>query len=367
MTETPQIPSEATTSPTPRPGPREARAILRRQQRTSTLVSLVVALLMMVMIMLVLAIIFLVSGPSEQPTLVAYSGASEKEEKVTKPKVQTKVKRKPSAPSMAASKMIVSESSAPTSIPVPEIQVEDLSMEIGTGEDFGEGWGEGEGFGQGGGSRFFGQTSNAERIAYVIDFSASMKAQDRDIIMRDELVESLQMMENGLQIGMIFFAGPAWVAGNEVKLLNGRKEAVVKGKGGKKFKWNTKGGAHGWQHDGPKQKVPWWTIDDLEVKRLQKIVKNSPLVWGTIWDHPIHMALDMDPAPQTVYFMTDGSASGSAKWAQDVGNKAKKMGVVINCVALKQPKAKADLQTIADLTGGQLTMVNDKGERVKIK
>jgi hypothetical protein len=91
------------------------------------------------------------------------------------------------------------------------------------------------------------------------------------------------------------------------------------------------------------------------------------LVWGTIWDHPIHLALNMDPAPQTIYFMTDGTASGSAQWAQEVGKRAQKMGVVINCIALKQPRAKADLQTMAELTGGQLTMVNEQGERVKIQ
>ena len=347
--------------------PLSARALLRKQQRTATLVSLVVALLLMVMMGLILALIFMAVESTSKPTLVAYSGVPEPEERITPPKVQTSVDRKPSAPSLAASKMIVANSSSPTAVPVPMIEVEDISMEMGVGNDFGQGWGDGNGFGSGGGSSFFGQTSRAERIAYVIDFSSSMKGQDRHKIMRDELCESLQKMENGLQIGMVFFGGPAWVAGDEIKMGQGRKEAVVTAKGGKKFKWKSNGGAHNWEPDGPKQKVPWHTIDDREVKRLQKIVRETPLFWGTIWDHPLHMALDMDPTPQTIYFMTDGSASGSAKWAQEIGKKAKKMGVVINCVALMHPKAKEDLQTIADMTGGQLTMVNEKGERVQIK
>ena len=349
------------------PRPLSARALLRKQQRTATLVSFVVALLLMVMMGLILALIFMAVESSPKPTLVAYSGVPEAEERITPPKVQTSVERKPSAPSLAASKMIVANSSSPTAVPVPTIEVEDVSMEMGVGNDFGEGWGDGDGFGSGGGSSFFGQTSRAERIAYVIDFSSSMKGQDRHKIMRNELCESLEKMENGLQIGMVFFGGPAWVAGDEIKMGQGKKEAVVTAKGGKKFKWKSNGGAHHWEPDGPKQKVPWHTIDDREVKRLQKIVRETPLFWGTIWDHPLHMALDMDPAPQTIYFMTDGSASGSAKWAQEIGKKAKKMGVVINCVALMHPKAKADLQTIADMTGGQLTMVNEKGERVQIK
>ena len=362
----PQPPQEPAVPQAVAPAP-SARAILKKQQRTATVTSLIVAILMMVMIGLILRLIFLAIAIEPKPKLVAYSGVGETEEKITKPKVQTSVERKPSAPSMSASKMIVSNTSAPTAIPVPEIQVEDVSMEIGVGDDFGQGWGDGDGFGQGGGSSFFGQTSRAERIAYVIDFSSSMKGQNRHKIMRDELCESLQMMKNGLQIGMVFFGGPAWVAGDKIQMDKGRKSAVVTAKGGKKFKWKTPGSAHDWKHDGPKQKVPWRTIDDGEVKKLQKIVRETPLFWGTIWHHPLHMVLDMEPAPQTVYFMTDGSARGSDKWAKEIGEKAKKMGVVVNCVALMHPKAKKDLQTIADMTGGQLTMVNEKGQRVQIK
>lgn len=338
-----------------------ARALLRRQQRTATLASLIIALLMMVLIGLILAVIFMAVGPTEKPSLVAYSGVSEPKKEITKPKVQTNVQKKPSAPSMAASRMIVSNTEAPTSIPVPEIQVEDISMDIGIGEDFGAGWGDGDGFGGGGGTTFFGQSVNAERIAYVIDFSSSMKGQDRHKLMRAELSQSLSMMPNGLQLGMIFFSGPAWVAGDKVK--NG----VVTSKGGKKYKWKTVGGHAGWIHDGPKQKVPWWTIDDKEVKRLTKIVNESPLSGGTVWNNPLNMALDMDPAPQMIYFMTDGVASGSGQWAQEIGKRAKKMGVVINCVALMQPKAEKDLKTIAEMSGGQLTMVDQKGKRKEIK
>jgi len=337
------------------------RSVLRRQQRTATLVSLITALLLMVLIGLILAVILMAVDPVEKPVLVAYSGQSEPKKEIVKPKVQTNVQKKPSAPSMAASKMIVAQSTAPTAIPIPEIVVEDVSMDIGIGEDFGGGWGDGEGFGGGGGATFFGQTVRAERIAYVIDFSSSMKGHDRHKLMRAELSQSLSTMQNGLQIGMVFFAGPAWVAGDTVK------GGVVTTQKGKKFKWKTGGGHSKWIHDGPKQKVPWWTIDDREVKRLTKIVKESPLSGGTVWDNPLNMALDMDPAPQMIYFMTDGVASGSAQWAKEIGERAKKMGVIINCVALMQPKAEKDLKMIAEMSGGQLTMVDEKGKRKEIK
>ena len=236
----------------------------------------------MVLIGLILAVILMTVNPAEKPSLVAYSGVSKPEQKIKQPKIQTNVQRKPAAPSMAAAKILAANTESPTSIPVPQIEVEEVSIDIGVGDDFGAGWGDGEGFGNGGGSTFFGQTSTSERLAYVIDYSASMRSQGRDQIMRKELSRSLQKMQNGLQIGMIFFAGPAWVAGDKVKMIK-QKEAVVDPPKGKNYKWKTTGGANGWQPDGPKQKAPWWEIGDREVKRLQKIVNETKLVWGTIW------------------------------------------------------------------------------------
>ena len=351
------IPSPVTAE-TAAPNP---RAILRQQQRTATLVSLITALLFMVLIGLVLAVILMAVKPTEQPSLVAYTGVSEKKTKMVVPKVQTNVQRKPSAPSMAASRMVVANAQAPTSIPVPEIVVEDISMDIGVGENFGAGWGDGDGFGGGGGSTFFGQSSNAERVVYVIDFSSSMKRDDRHKLMRAELTESLSKMRNCLKLGMIFFAGPAWVAGDTVK------GGVITTPKGKKYKYKTTGGHAKWIHDGPKRQVPWWTIDDKEVERITGIVKTAPLNSGTVWHLPLNMALDMKPAPQMIYFMTDGLASGSSQWAEEIGKRARKMGVTINCVALMQPKAEKDLKTMAEMTGGQVTMVDAKGKRKHLK
>ncbi len=342
-------------------GPAAARSALRRQQRTATLVSLITALLLILLIGLILAIILFTVGPDERASMISYSSQAEPEQKITKPKIKTEVQRKPAAPSMAMSRVIVSNSQSPTAIPIPEIEVEDISMDIGVGDDFGDGWGDGDGFGGGGGATFFGQTVRAERIAYVIDFSSSMKGQNRHQLMRDELSESLSLMHPGLQIGIIFFAGPAWVAGDTVK------GTTVTSSKGKSYKWKRGQGHSKWEHDGKKQKVPWWTITDKEIKRLTKIVKTAPLSGGTVWDNPLNMALDMDPPPQMIYFMTDGVANGSDKWAKEVGERAKKMGVVINCVALMQPKAEEDLKTMARLTGGQLTMVDGKGKRKEIK
>lgn len=343
-------------------GALDARRTLRKQQRTATLVSLIVALLLMLLMGLILAIILFAVGSEEKPQIVAYAGQVDAEQRVTKPKVKTEVARKPAAPSQAMSRVVVANTQSPTSIPVPEINIEETSLDIGVGDDFGSGWDSGEGFGSGGGSTFFGQTSSAERVAYVIDFSASMRGQNRHRLMRTELSESISLMHPGLQLGMIFFSGPAWVAGDTVD-----KKGTVNGQDGKTYKFKRPGSHGSWLHDGVKQKVPWLTVTEDEVVRLTKVVNKTPLSGGTVWNIPLNMALDMDPAPQLIYFMTDGVAGGADAWAKEIGSRAKKMGVVINCVSLMEPKALKGLKTIADMSGGAVTMVDANGKRQEIK
>ena len=72
------------------------------------------------------------------------------------------------------SRVIAANTASPTAIPVPELDVDAVSAAFGTGDDFGDGWGfgDGDGFGGGGGTSFFQQKVQAQRVAYVIDYSA---------------------------------------------------------------------------------------------------------------------------------------------------------------------------------------------------
>lgn len=335
-----------------------AKAALKHQQKISTIVSLIMALLIMALLTVLLAIIFMVTKTKEIPTIVTYSANSAKDEAITRPKIKTTVSRKPSSPSSAMSRVIAANAASPTAIPVPEFDVPEPSTDYGNGDDFGDGWAEADFGDSGGTASFFGQEVRAQRLAYVIDYSQSMKAQNREGLMREELADSLTKMQPGMQLGMIFFAGPAWAAGGSVK------GTIVHSSKGKEYKWKRVEGAHNsWEHDGRKEKVAWIKVSPPQVKKYQKIVKETKLTGGTVWDNPLHMALDMDPPPQMIYFMTDGAASGSAAWAKDVGDRAAEMGVVINCVAMMVPRAVQDLKDLADRTGGQLTIVKEDGQR----
>lgn len=129
----------------------EAQARLAAQKRTSTLTSLVIAILLMVLVGVILMIIAMASSVEMKTQMVSYNGAAESEENLKQKKVQTQIKRKPSAPSASRSKVIAANTTAATAIPVPEIDVPDPSTDFGDGNDFGDGWGDGDGAGAGGG------------------------------------------------------------------------------------------------------------------------------------------------------------------------------------------------------------------------
>ena len=138
----------------------DAQARLAAQQRISTITSLIIALLLMVLVGLILWIIAMNLPSKNIPQLVIYNGTPESEENLKQKKVQTKIERKPAAPSASMSKVIAANTSSPTAIPIPEIDVPDPSTDFGDGNDFGDGWGDGDGSGAGGG---FGNIPTAMR------------------------------------------------------------------------------------------------------------------------------------------------------------------------------------------------------------
>lgn len=344
----------------------EAEAALRRQRQNATVSSFIIALLMVALVGVVLAIIFLPTLRFANDPIVSYQAERPEEEKVDRPQVTPQVQRKPSAPNSAMSKVIASTTPSPTAVPVPETDTPEPSLDFGDGDDFGEGWGSGNGSGAGmGGTTFFGQTVKAERIAYVIDYSASMRSQGREDLMRKELTDSVKQLSMGTHYALIFFAGPAWVAGSDVDW--NKQGAIVSGKGGHKYNWKSKGKANDWEHSGKKEPVEWLEASRSQITKSQKIIEETRLVWGTRWDNPLEMALAMDPPPQVIYFMTDGAASGSDKWARLVGAKAKAKGIKINSIAMMEPQAHDDMDELAKRTGGQFTIVMKGGKRKKVR
>ena len=211
----------------------EAEARLVAQRRNSSISSGIISVLVIVIIGLILGFVLLPNLIKETPVIVTYAGTVVEETEHVKEKVRTAIQRKPSSPSSSMAKVIAASTVSNISIPVPDKVVDVQSMDFGDGDDFGSGWGDGSGMGDGGGgASFFNQKVSGERIAYVIDYSMSMKG-ERDELMRKELTKSVNALSGSVKFQMIYFSGPAWVAGSELPGFNHAKEKVtVEGKGG---------------------------------------------------------------------------------------------------------------------------------------
>ena len=345
----------------------ETLAIVGRQRKASFLGSMVIALLSTILAMLALSFILLAPIFKEVPTIVTYSSSLPEQTDPEMKKISNRVNRKPTAPSSSVAPVIAASTNSPTSIPVPDVEATSPSIDFGDSDDFGEGWGSADGSSAGGGASFFNQSVKAERIAYVIDYSRSMKGK-REELMRDELKKSVSGLSAGSKYQMIYFAGPAWVAGDELKFpgndLIGKtsKTAEVKTAGGKKYQLEKKGG---WQVPG-NYKASWLNATSDNLKDSRKSIRDTELILGTEWLKPLNMALEMDPPPQIIFFMTDGTG-GSLKGVEAFASKAKRKGVVINSVAMMTPKAAEAMAALAHGTGGIFTVIEENGKAKEVK
>ncbi len=336
----------------------EAEQQLRNQKRNSTISAIIISLLSCALLVAILFYIALASFSKNQEELVTYSSGVESDEKITKPEMTNEVAKKPSSPSSSMSKVIASSTPSPTAVPVPDITIEEPSLDFGDGNDFGDGWGSGSGTGSGGGGvSFFKQSIKAERIAYVIDYSASMRGKKFEL-MKKELAKSVKALPDSVDYQLIFFAGPVWVGGDEIH-GGGKGETVSFTRDGKPYSWRGKDAA-----DVPR--AEWLKSDKEQRKKSLQIIKDTPMIFGTRWDLPIQYALDMTPKPDVIFFMTDGTAGkDTGSTAKKIGKNAKRKGVIINCVALMEPKAKDAMADIAKQTGGIFTEVKENGRTIQ--
>jgi hypothetical protein len=129
----------------------EALEKLQAQKRNSTISSLVIAFLTIVLIGLLLGVFLLPEWIRETPTIVTYAASLDDENKLEQKKVTNTLQKKPSSPASAMAKVIAANTTSPTAVPVPDVEVTTPSTDFGDSDDFGAGWGDGSDMGDGGG------------------------------------------------------------------------------------------------------------------------------------------------------------------------------------------------------------------------
>ncbi len=202
------------------------------------------------------------------------------------------------------------------------------------------GTGEGPGGGLGKVTQFMGQQAQGTRFAFVIDYSKSMSRTQLSM-MKHELYSAVETVgEQGL-VSLLFFSGPVWRPDQDAKEAEDRW-AGSNGKG-----WYLKEGAMG--------PDPRWLLPTRKnLAALLRMIHTTPTTYGTDWYPPLKLALEMNPRPDVVFFMTDGSCpKTSVERTLELVKSLPPRSVQINTVALGVSEQKVEgLHIIAEMTGG---------------
>lgn len=215
----------------------EAQLQLRAQKRNSTISSIVISVLVIVLIFLVLGIFLLPNIIKESPTIVTYAASLSEETDIQQQKVKNQIPKKPSAPANSMAKVIASNNTSTTAIPVPDIEVTTPSADFGDGQDFGGGWGDEGDTGAGGGfgavpTEMQKRCSKADRLARLAETGGTPECEDAVV----KALDWLQKTQNedgswtsGYQAAMTGFAVLAYLGHCETPLSEKYGETVLKG------------------------------------------------------------------------------------------------------------------------------------------
>jgi hypothetical protein len=327
--------------------------------------SLAVAIGLNALVLLLLAWWTIMSFTEDEIELIVESGPVESLTQIDKKQFQKKQQTKPTpASGSQAPPLITSAVVDPMAVFVVETKVETDAFGIG------DGWGKGAGFGSGGSGGgsvgFFGSRSTAQRVVFCVDASASLSGQQFQMIKR-ELNKSLKKLASSINYQVIFFSGPAWFAADE---HTGKKNNHAVKHEGKSYQWRTKGGASAFYIVGDKDlyTAKWLSANSANLAKTRYRVDAVEKSYGTDWRHPLRMALQMNPKPDVIYFLTDGAVSNGQQAVDQIlkinsrGKKAK-----INTIAMMVPRAANLLGELAKKTGGEFTVVMADGSVKKGK
>ncbi|YCM42689.1 hypothetical protein V2O64_15355 [Verrucomicrobiaceae bacterium 227] len=309
------------------------------------------------------------------------------------------------------SRVIATQISNATPVPVSESTNNSLSLTEGLIDGIGEGDGWGVNLAnklikerpdiarnpdatlaRSGSATFFGQTVQTGRLVYVIEMGALLSGMHARwaYTMEEEFPKVIRHMKSDkMLIGTIFFGGPASSIGDTVELTMSDEfhlavknqtlvdgglhtlSALVRTPDEYEYFWTRKGESRtAWEPHGRKQEIPWyemtpktktWFIEVLSLMDL-KSPENGPLYQDThasVWNNALNMALEMSPPPEQIVFVvasTSPAPNVPGIWVDEIGPKAKEMGVKINCLGIIAPQLEPHLSRLSRITGGQCRM-----------
>ncbi len=353
------------------------KAMEKTSDKNSKLSAVFVAVIAHVVLGLLFALVAMNLPDQTPPQIVASAAQVLDQDTMQSQEIQKQVQRKPVQ--SAQNQMEVISVAGASSVSMPDIQTDLVSFDpIGMGDAFGASMSFDAGE-DGGMVSFFGSRSTSKKVVFAVDYSASMKAQDKDKLMRKELAKSVNALPGGIEYQLIFFHGPAWY--HEQTFQSSKKEKwqnfIIKAdRGNDEWLW--------YMGDNEDKRVPQggkfnalfhpsWGMDPKDlpkgkyvsstrsnIRKSIKIIEETPLGGGTDWRWPLYMAINMEP--DTIFFMTDGAFGipNKEKVIDEILRYAKSKGrPKINTINMMVLNAQTeDLMTkIAKETRGEFSLV----------
>ncbi len=302
----------------------------------------------------------------DEPELVAKIVSTERSEDMKMEKRTVMKQIKQASTTTAASpiaKMVQSNSVAKMVAPKVE-RVTEGPIGLGQGE-FGAGFGASTA-GMGSGASFFGSQSKGRRFLFVLDHSASMRIDQ--IELRDsELKKALYKLPPGIEYQVILFGGGALFAEPGWKTEGVGDLCEVTNPGRRKFTFKPYRGVSDWEFVGKDEDLPkanWLPVNKSNIERSLSVLGSIDKFFGTDWGIALKIGHLLRPAPDVIFFMSDGTGGNDPRPILEVN---KQFGSPkINTFAMQTTDGAPQFFDIAKGTGGEFVIVNSKGNPLKV-
>lgn len=322
------------------------------------------AILFAIVIHVVLGVIFalvvILPAIREEPEIIAevIAPGPRIDQQMQKRSV-TKQVEKAAAPSAASPIARLMRANTTAVIAAPEVKkVSDGPIGLGEG-DFGDGgFGAGSG-GFGSGASFFGAKSAAKRVVFVLDTSLSMSGAQREMILQ-EMEKTLKAFDSRIQYQVIHFSGPVWFSGWDVGGPNNSQ--TVKGPEGKSFVYSGQGATNVKLQGNDLPTAEWLYANQENVKRTVAELRSVRYTWGTVWLNAFEVAHAMEPPPDLILFMADGTGGNSPP--PILASNKKAGDPVVNTFAMQTSKGAREFQEIAKQAGGEFRIILSATETI---
>lgn len=331
----------------------------RGAKATAILVAIGVHLL----IAIIATIVVILPPNRDEPEIVAaVIGPPAKKQEMQKKNVVKQTKKTSASSAAAAPLAQLMRANAMAKISLPNV-TRTSKGPLGIGDaDFGGGGFGGSGDGLGSGASFFGGTSTGKRFLFVLDHSGSMKPNQVEL-RNNELEKALKGLK-GVKYQVLLFAGGGYYASKGWSIENKGPHNLAKGGGGQ-YLFKRVGGFSNYDFDGADSRLPkgeWLESTSANVKATMERVEKDKLFGGTDWGLALDIAHRMEPAPDVIFFMADGT--GGNKPAPILKTNEKYGKPPINMVAMQTTAGSKEFAEIAKKTGGTYIIVDRKGKPI---